>query len=131
MFKFTFFFRHGFGGADVVFQHRAHRDGTEFTEQNLAALRALYASPMAVRHWSHAADSQRFAFRLPSVNCELIKEQCADQNTHGYAKVAFILEVAAVGLRMNPAPSAIAMLHTLKTEGRLSSLVVDKPTREQ
>jgi hypothetical protein len=47
VFKFTFFFRHGFGGADVVFQHRAHRDGTEFTEKSLAALRALYASPMA------------------------------------------------------------------------------------
>ena len=81
---------------------------------------ALDLEEMAVRHWLYAVDSQRFAFTMPSVNCELIKEQCADQNTHGYAKVASILEVAAVGLKMNLDSNALTMLHTLKTESRTS-----------
>ena len=35
VFKPTFFFQHGFDAAGAIFQHRAHRDGTEFTEKNL------------------------------------------------------------------------------------------------
>jgi hypothetical protein len=74
---------------------------------------------IAVERWTYAADSQRFAFFAPSTNCKLIKEKCADQVFHGYAKVASILEVAAIGLRMPLSEEVRNMLDEIKSHGKL------------
>jgi hypothetical protein len=74
---------------------------------------------IAVKHWTYAADFQRFAFVSPSTNCELIKGKCAEQTIHGYAKVAAILEVAAAGLRIQLSADSMEMLKELKAHGRI------------
>lgn len=63
--------------------------------------------------WILAVDSQRFAFRTPSVAIPAIAAACTDNTRKGLPKVAVIVAVAAPYLSIRMAPEAKAMLEKI------------------
>lgn len=69
---------------------------------------------LVTRRWTVAADTQRFAFRLPSLAVPAIKTACAAADQKGSArKVATIITSAAPYLSIRLAPEAKEMLERI------------------